>query len=301
MPLKDIELTTRRVNLIVVDTFLVIMKSESPFINIYNTNNHQLLGAIGTQGSGPNQFELPSLIKQISYDEENNSPLVTLYDVATRRVSKVNIFKAVNNESDAIQQELVREIEDVVILLSYKDDSLLLAVPESGGRFVRYDYITSKKTYIPYIPEYEVQVSDQAKMTIFASFIAVNKNKNKFVAAPRYLNELNFFDLQGNFLYSTIISPREKLPPPPGIKLLPPGIKAYFTIIEEVDDKIYTLKRGPDESKIQVFDWDGNPLEEYILKTPSRMSYFTYDKVHNQFYVYFLDEEPYNIYTYPLN
>ncbi|KYG83853.1 BF3164 family lipoprotein [Roseivirga echinicomitans] len=300
-PAKDIEITTRWANLVVVDTFLVIQKRESPFIKIYSTNSHQLLAEFGTQGSGPNEFEMPNLLKQISYDEENDSPVVTLYDIATRRTSKINVLKVIEGKNDAITQERIPEINDILVLLFYKDDSLLLARPETGGRFVIYNYSNSRVVHTPFVPELQVPVSDYAKSLIYSSFVALNKKKRKFVAAPTFLNELNFFDLQGNYINSTIISPREKLLPPPEKEIFPSGMERYFSSLEAVENKIYTSKRGIDEGKIQVFDWDGNPLEQYTLDHNGRIGSFAYDNIHKQFYVFFPNEEPYNIYTYPLN
>lgn len=298
---KDIELTTDWAHLVVVDTFLVIQKTEAPFINIFSTNTHKLLSEFGAQGSGPNEFEMPDLLKQIFYDQGNNSPVISLYDIITRRISRVNILKTIYDEDNAIEQERIPELNDVLVYFFHKDDSLLLATPEVGGRFVTYNYTSSRKKYTPFIPELDVEMKDDTKSTIYRSFVAVNKKRNRFVAAPTFLNELNFFDLQGNYINSTIISPRDNLTPPLGNQSLPSGIKRYFASLEEVDHKIYTLKTGADEGKIQVFDWDGNPLEQYLFALSSRVGSFAYDKNHQQFYVYFPDEEPYNIYTYPLN
>ncbi|MGW8122539.1 hypothetical protein ACV07N_07740 [Roseivirga echinicomitans] len=300
-PAKEIMLTTTWANLVVVDTFLVIQKREAPFIKVYSTNSHQLLGETGTQGSGPNEFEMPDMLKQTSYDKENNSPVIRLYDIGTNRISKVNILKVIEGNDNAITQERAPDLSSVTVTLHHIDDSLFLANPETGGRFVILNSSTKDTTYIPFIPELDVEMKDYTKSSIFQSFVLVNKKKNRFVAAPMFLNELNFFDLQGNYIHSTIISPRENLLPPPGIQALPTGIKRYASSLVEVENKIYASRRGPDEGKIQVFDWDGNPLEQYTLEADSRIGSFAYDKIHNQFYVCFPDEEPYNIYTYPLN
>ncbi|KYG76293.1 TolB-like protein [Roseivirga ehrenbergii] len=300
-PAKEIMLTTTWANLVVVDTFLVVQKREAPFIKIYSTNNHKLLGEIGTQGSGPNEFEMPDILKQISYDKENNSPVVTLYDLGTYRISKVNILKVIEGSDNAITQERAPDLNSVTVTLHHIDHSLFLANPETGGRFVILNSSSKDTTYIPFIPELDVEMKDYTKFMIFQSSVVINKKRNRFVAAPTYLDELNFFDLKGNYIRSTIISPRENLLPPPGIQSLPTGIIRHSSSLVEVENKIYALKKGPDEGKIQVFDWDGNPLEQYTLEVNSRIGSFAYDKIHKQFYVCFPDEEPYNIYTYPLN
>tara|TARA_A100000171_G_C2122284_1_gene141466 strand:+ start:149 stop:1192 length:1044 start_codon:yes stop_codon:yes gene_type:complete len=300
-PAKEIILTTTWANLVVVDTFLVIQKREAPFIKIYSTNSHKLLGEIGTQGSGPNEFEMPDMLKQTSYDKQNNSPVIRLYDIGTNRISEVNILKVIKGSDNAITQERAPDLNSVTVTLHHIDDSLFLANPETGGRFVILNSSTKDTTYIPFIPVLDVEMKDYTKFVIFQSSVVVNKKRNRFVAAPTYLDELNFFDLKGNYIRSTIISPRENLLPPPGIQILPEGIKRYFSSLVEVDHKIYTLKTGADEGKIQVFDWDGNPLAQYTLEADSRIGSFAYDKIHQRFYVCFPDEEPYNIYTYPVN
>jgi hypothetical protein len=293
-------LTTTWANLVVVDTFLVIQQRQAPFIKIYSTNNHKLLAEFGTQGSGPNEFEMPDLLKEISYEKQNNSPIVTLYDIGSNRISQVNIFRVIENTDDAITQERAPDLNSVTVILYHNDDSLFLANPETGGRFVIHNEATNETKYVPFVPELDEEMKEHTKSSIFQSFVIVNKKRNKFVAAPTFLNELNFFDLQGNYINSTIISPREKLLPPPGIQALPTGIVRHSSSLVEIENKIYVLKRGPDEGKIQVFDWDGMPIEQYILEANSRIGSFAYDKIHKQFYLCFPDEEPYNIYTYPL-
>jgi hypothetical protein len=90
-----------------------------------------------------------------------------------------------------------------------------------------------------------------------------------------------------------------------------PEIKQFIVSIEEVNDTLYALNidnkiqdyrtdSNMQPIKIQVFDWDGNPIKEYIIGDNRRVISFAYDKVHQRFYTYSTDEEDYNIVMYDL-
>lgn len=305
--------TSSSVNMIVVDTFLVAQKKDESLLHIYSTNTHSLLGKVGKIGYGPKEFQFPDVVKQFHYDQENNSPVITMYDVARRRFSQINLFKALENAKGDIKQEPVYEINDYLTYLFHRDDSIMVATPEIGGRLLLYNYTKEEKIFIPYVPE--IELVEFKKSEVYRSAVAVNLEERKIVAAPAMLNELNFFDFNGNLIGSSLLDSRDKITKK--FQRLNKGrfddsVRLYIYAIEQTDDAIIALnidnelqklgkieKREP--MKFQFFDWDGNAIKEYTLDDKRNISAFTYDKIHNRIYAYSHEEKDFNIVMYDLN
>ncbi len=52
---------------------------------------NSLLGKAGKIGYGLKEFQYPDLTKQFHYDKDNNSLVITMYDVSRRRFTKINL------------------------------------------------------------------------------------------------------------------------------------------------------------------------------------------------------------------
>src|SRR5690606_12618085 len=69
-PISEISIfSNKNVNLLVVDTFLVIQQNHDKVLSVYSTQDHKLLTEYGTIGSGSLEFTDPVLLKQRSYDK----------------------------------------------------------------------------------------------------------------------------------------------------------------------------------------------------------------------------------------
>jgi len=103
IPIKNIMIQSKgNVNLLSIDSFLVIQKREEKYFQIYNTNNYELLSEFGTKGRGPNEFIFPELLNQISYDKITNSPLFCVYDYNRRKFTRINIINAINKRTNEV-------------------------------------------------------------------------------------------------------------------------------------------------------------------------------------------------------
>ncbi len=312
-PIEKIEMFTKgNVNLVVIDTFLVIQKREEPMVQIYSTNTHELLTSFGTKGKGPNQFERPDLIKQTLRDPANGAPIIQVFDYARRRISKINILDAIEKKDGFINQRRISEINSYLLRYYHEDDEMIIAKSEGFSWFIKYNAQDSSIKYVPFPEEFDyLKQSEDAHRVVFRSAITVNKEKKLIAVAPIMLGEVDFFDLEGNYLRSTIFSPRSELKSKfNDDKLL--EMTMQIVDIQSTGDKMYALnhnnqsstlrnERRRQDAKIQVFDWEGNPLKEYLLADNHFVRYFAYDERNNRIYAFAPDKEEDNVIMYELD
>ncbi|MEO9886062.1 MAG: BF3164 family lipoprotein [Balneola sp.] len=312
-PLKEVSvLSGGNVSLVVVDTFLVIQKNEEKFISIYSTKNHELLASLGKEGRGPKEFLGPELIKQIGYDEVNNSPLVYVYDYKRKNISTINVIEAIEEGEITLQEPLPSQ-SNYLPYFFYKGEDFYLASPASGaGRFLIYDYDTSEITITPYIPKLDVAIPKTELSSVYRSTAYVSTEKKLIASATLHIGQLDFFDLDGNYIRSTVFDPlgssAEELKLPSSSWK---ETRYYIEEIESKNNKIYALnfnnkvlnfnnENRPNNVKIQVFDWLGKPLKEYELND-RLINAFAVDPIHNRIYAYSPNEEKYNIIIYSID
>lgn len=309
-PVENIEVYSKgNVYLTVADTFLVIQKNKEPFVQIYSTITHKLLSEFGKEGKGPGEFIGPSLQKQVDYDPTNNSPVIYIFDYKRQILSKINILNIIKGDNVILQEKLPGD--SFLTFFHYRGDNYYIASPASRGRFQIYNYQTSKDTTIPYLPKTDFKIPPQTLPVVYRTTAVINVEKSIMAAAPLYLGELDFFDLKGNYLRSSIWTQRDKF------KMeLTAGSESFETIknqivdIDAKDGLIYGLNRNVSvvnstdrnskpNMKVQIFNWKGDAVKEYSLDD-RRIMYFAIDSVHNRIYAYSPDEKNNNLITYQM-
>ena len=306
--------TAGKVGMIVEDSLLILQKNESDIINVYNTKNFELLSTFGVNGLGPEEFATPEMLNYILSDSLGK--YISVYDFNRRKYTKLNLNKLLKKEYINItQKENIYETNDYLRYFFYKSDSLLLATPETYHRFILFNYDDKNygSKYIDYTPELGFEISNQLKPYVYRSFVVVNPERKIFAAAPYFLGELNFFDFEGNYLNSSIYESRSNLESNLNKKIFD-KTKGHIIKMESKGGYIYALDKNNNlnamngvngekrnDSKILVFDWDGNPIKEYIIADHRIITSFTYDENKNVFYMYSREEEKNNIVIYDLN
>lgn len=309
---EEIEIHANGANLLIVDTVLIVQKYSNNIINVYDLeNNHKPIIRFGKVGMGSREFQSPELLRQVSY--VNDIPHLNIYDFDRRRLSKFNLIESLDTGEATINQELIAEFDDYLTYFFYKDDDFLLATSEVQGRFILHDYKANQTNYIPFIPETDFEISDQIKPFVYKSSVVVNKDKKLIAAAPIMLGKIDFFDFSGSFLKSTVFSSLDELKNKLTLKKGNGPIKMHIIDLVSNGDFIYALNSNntfdqynnpelkTNNQKIQVFDWNGKPLIEYILSDGKILSSIAFDKKNNKIYGYCRDQEPNNIIVYDLN
>lgn len=305
------------VNLTVIDTFLVIQKKEEKFLKVYSTKTHKFLSEYGSSGNGPNEFMAPYLLKQVNYDSDDNAPIISVYDFNRLSLNFINVFDLIKEKNGFHIQERLPNKSPYNIYFYFNDESFFLAKAEAGGRFIHYDRFTDDFKIIPYLPKVKFEIKKEYLSAVYRSAVAVNENKRLIVAAPLLLGEIDFFDLNGNYLRSTFFEDPNKLERELIIseetKIFDPT--HYIVDIDSKGDYIYCLNynnkqtdlstNNPSEIlnlKVLVFDWEGNPVKEYILQDKRYIESFAVDEKNQMIYAYCRDEkEMNNIIGYKMN
>lgn len=307
-PVKEIEvLSSGNVYIDVVDTFLVVVKNDEPFINIYSTINHKKLLSFGMEGRGPLDFLGPSLIKS-NLNNHENSRSFFVHDYKRNKVAQINIDSVL---SDRKKYEIrpIPKSDEYLTYVHYLSERYLIGTPSQRGILSIIDLSSNKSTLIPFLPTLDYSVPTQSLSTIFRPAVLVDEQSSKIAVAPLYLGELNFFDFDGELTKNVLFQSRELYK-----RELSKGessfseIKQQITELESSNGLIYALnsntavknfrksKRSP---KIQVFDWEGKPIKEFLLDNRHIFS-IAMDSINNRIYGYDMNAEKNNIVIYDL-
>lgn len=294
------------VYLSVVDTFLVIVKSEQPFIKIYSTNTHRLLKEFGIEGRGPNELIAPSIMKPITSGLGENSHTINLHDFKRNKIGNFNIINVLAGQ-ETIQINNIPGNISYMPFLHYIDDEYLIGTPIQRGNLLIYDIVNELQYLIPYLPELEFSTPNFSKDVIYRPAVLINKEKNLIAASPLFLGEIDFFNFEGNLLRSSIFESRDiyKEELTAGESAFS-NIKQYIVELHSKDDLIFGLNYNTAvkklrneiwETKISVFNWNGEPVLEYNLDGRPIRS-MAIDEIHNRFYAYDPTEKEHNIVMY---
>lgn len=298
------------VYLAVIDTFLVIQSNTEKYFQIYSTNTHKLLTEFGTEGRGPNEFLGPSLKKQITIDEETQSPIALAFDFRKQTAHHINIFEALENNDQAISQLPLYGNNQFLVFFHYYNNEFFIATPEANARLVMVQADNSKTVAFPYTPKPDFEIKKPDLSSVYKSAVLVNEEKKLIAAAPLLLPQLDFFDFKGNYIRSTKLRTEIE-----HHKELESGmnfwenIQANIADINAVGDSIFALNYNNAIAKyytedrennmtVQVFNWSGDKVVEYSLADRRYIQSFAVDPIHSRIYGYDPNEENFNIVSY---
>jgi hypothetical protein len=300
------------VNLLVIDTFLVVQRREEPFFQIYSTISSKNIGNFGKSGDGPSEFRSPYLTKQIQYDQ-NGFPIITIYDYGLFRVTQAGILELIK-DSELVHGQNLNVGRKILQHFYYKSEDVLWSTVENEGRFFVQDYRSGQYNVIAYLPKPGFNIKEELLYPIYRSAVVVNEKEGLVAAAPLMLGQLDFFELNGNYLRSTFFESSEELEALIENSDDPMSFwdaKMYLADMDANGEYIYGLSydnpyeeaRSPDiatNSKILVFDWQGNPVKEVIINDGRFIQSFALDEKNNRVYAYCPNEKEYNLLIYPL-
>ncbi|MTI89483.1 MAG: hypothetical protein FH748_16130 [Balneolaceae bacterium] len=307
-PVKEITVFSEgNVYLNVVDTFLVVATSRDvPFLRIYSTNTHKLLKEYGKEGRGPRDFLSVTPLRKSGYDAANDSPVLYVHDFKRNKIAGINLKRLINgNETFSLETPL--NDQKYLTFVHYWDEDLLVGSPGGGGNILIHNLTTDNFYNVSYLPKLDFTIPDNILSLVYRSAVVVNKKRGLIASAPQYLGELDFFDFQGNLIRSSIFESRDayRHELTSGLTIMN-DIKKQIIDLDAKKDLIYGLnynvhakdyRSGKWNSKVQVFDWNGNAIIEYPLDgRPVR--YFAVDEIHSRIYAYDPTEEEHNVVVY---
>ncbi|MEB2777604.1 BF3164 family lipoprotein [Algoriphagus sp. D3-2-R+10] len=299
-------LSRGNVNLLVIDTLLIVQKSSEPFLEIYDTNSHKLLTTFGKHGEGPGEILMPLLIKQKEF--ENGSPIITVFDSQRRIVNKINLKSLLLNKESVLKQEPLPFRGSHMIYFYHADQDFILGTTEGDDRFTSYSFEKDSVQFIPYIPHQEFNKGEIRNTSIYRSAVTVNKEKGLIAAFPILLGSLDFFDAHGQYLRNTYFDDPEKFLQ--GYEEKDENKRSLVNVFVRDSDSdqkyIYGLNLNnrasdltgnslPKKMQVEVFDWEGNHIKQYILNDDLPTETFAFDEKHNRFYTYCRECEDSNL------
>ncbi|MGY6521053.1 MAG: hypothetical protein ACXIUD_04950 [Mongoliitalea sp.] len=311
---KDIIVhTNKNINLLVVDTFLVIQQIENNLLSIYSTNDYSLLKSYGSIGEGSLEFSDPYLLKQYSYDLHNKSPIIKIYDYERRVLSEINIFNLLNNDENFLVQKTLGDNPNYYLHFYYFSSDFYLGVTEGESKFSMFDQKSGTIFNVDYFPRLEIELEKSLYYPVYRSVIAVNESKQKIVSSTLLIPNIDLWDFNLKRLESVFFDTTDFLKDAI-VEYKKSGkfdSKHFIVELDSNDDYIFGLNYNNSSSAIYKnydhqnlnllqFDWEGNPLKKYILVDNKFVESFAVDFERNKVYCFLPHEKEYNIYVYDL-
>lgn len=142
----------------------------------------------------------------------------------------------------------------------------------------------------------------------------MNKEKGLIAAFPILLGSLDFFDVDSQFLKSTYFDDPDFFLQ--GFEEKDENERSLVNVFVRDSDSdqnyIYGLNLNnrssdlvgsslPKKMQVEVFDWEGNHIRQYILNSNLPSESFAYDEKHNRFYTYCRECENSNLSYYDVD
>ena len=314
-PLSEITIfSNKNVNMLAMDTFLVIQQNHDNVLSVYSTNDNKLLKEYGTIGSGNLEFTDPVLLKQRSYDKVDGSPEILIYDYTRRVINSINLLDMLNEEEGFHTQSPLDEEELYYLHFYYDSPDFHLGVPEGMSKFTLFDKSNSMLSNVPYSPKLDFEVEQSLLYPIYRSAIAVNEKKKKIATATLLIPTLEIYNFQLDLLndlnFENTLALESSL-----IEYAKTGLfdsKHYIVELDSDDEYILGLNYNNASTDIYsdysytdlnflLFDWEANLLTKFVLSDNKFVESFAVDFGSNKVYCYLPLEKDHNIYVYDLN
>ncbi len=259
-----------------VDSCLVVKDNNTDkSLFLYSEKDYRLLNNILSRGRGPGEYIL-------CWDLQCADSLVWLFDLQLGRISSYATadFIAASHPAqletitfDAVGVTLAQKMNNGrFVSSSLREDELFTFYRQDGVR----DTLSAWKAAYPFTFPGMEDVSRMVKKRIFEYRLRYNGLNDKFVLFYCLNNIFEIYHSDGR-LHKRILTPYPYLVDTNHLtadKLGVPLDELIFTFKDccLTDDRIYLLYNGSSptgmlgaQSKIYVFDYEGNPIEYYTL------------------------------------
>ena len=266
-------------NIIAKDSFLILISrvTSNHWINIYSINQNKVIKSFLKRGRGPE--EVLAIQNSGIYRDS-----LWLYDIASKKILKINTFDLLSNESPAINSYKINEFFYSASLLN--DSLLVLSGDETTKeKFKIVNIYTSKvmdKQQAKNVYDFPKKFPTPVAKDALRSYVNTRSGVNlKIALIYRYTDVVEFFDSDLNLTIALHgpdrFTPQFQIGSRDGryfMKKTPKSKKAYVTSIA-TDSHLYALYSGALRAsgdwsfgkQIHVFDWNGNREASYHLNT----------------------------------
>lgn len=286
----------------VFDSIIMITDyTENPRFHFYNKKTLNKIGQYGLIGKGPEEFDEPECNCQTFKKSNSKDEFIMIYEFGYGLIHEVNLSSILRNEKSSKINKfyLNPEIYNADNVYFINDSVFGEATDNKNVKYFKSSLKNPKsfnKLGVVNNNEFLSKLPIEDKVNLDRSYMAFSKDNNKFIAAYLRYNKIKILDTQLNEKFTILYGESENeikkfnLSSPQNIFYFkrPFAGKQYFYVpyIGEKNEVSTTPK------EIHVFDYNGNPVNRYILDTPIR--FFTVDEKQKKLYVITgQDDKPY--------
>lgn len=248
-------------------SLVVINRESSPVFYIHDRESFAFKGNFGTAGQGPKDFLFPFFLS------EGESGNIHTYDLATGRISEIDLEKVMKGEEDWCSSSALPAKVMGCSNLARLGDCYYGNIDNGPGLFFKYNARDDSMKWIPFPASLQKIEGDYTIGNM--NRIAVN-GKNKMIASAMcYYNKIFIYDTEGNLIQeknigNEVIQPiieedglsEESLYFCSDIKCTD---KYIYLMLQQVTDGDSFLAHKGKESRILVLDWQLTPQATYSL------------------------------------
>lgn len=273
--------------------FFTSSRGESA-IKAYSTKDFTLIDEFGYRGDGPESVDFPLFIKSISTDG-----VTQLSDLNVKSFVKIGFIS--ESEAYTIKKEPMDDALWPSLNVNKVSDSIYFAnslPPFNKGLYFKLNTNSSKKEWIPYLPEFKTDEED--KTAIYRNVILANEKKSIVVSVMKYFNRIFVFNFNGDLVKDIQVgaNPIEPVIEDLWMEKFSKDSEMFFLNMVGSDtyfycfwnrDKINYNVREKNHSKIFVFDWNLNHIS--TIQTEHVISAFDVDPNNKYLLALVFDEE----------
>ena len=197
--------------------------------------------------------------------------------------------------------------ENVILAMA---EAYAIDMPQAS-KFSVLNLETGLGFHIPISHQPELSINENILGTVFSSNAAIQPDLGLLVAVPWYFPRLDFYDLNGQYQYSSTYDDPKKnkdvylegISEASRTNALQRYKGASYSIYYDLDRIMVWSYQSPiDRSEnwkkvevlLRVFDWEGNHLKTYAIQANGNTS-FTFDKINNRFIIYDSSDDENNL------
>lgn len=280
-------------NVKVIDGDLLILNLKDTLIfKLYNSELKYISG-FGKLNELPLDLKFPKFSSQIITGEEED--FISIFDLANLNYFKFWPNKEFGSEIWDYEKYKLKGLTLYPTTILYLTDSTNVYVPEIGGALAIDNHRSNKSEIKPFsFKDFEF-IKTENLPYVFQSVGAVNLDRNIILIAPILTGELEFYDLNGNFIKAITYDSTNQY----GNMLREVNYLQTEVVINAVDlaitnDYIYLLSSNNKlnqhvtgifvkNSSVYKLNWEGDLIQEYKLGLDA--SSLAVDEKNNRFYV----------------
>ncbi len=273
---------------------LVSDRYSSPHLAVIDRESGEILRRFGKNGEGPREFRDPTG----AFVAPGQSSLVWVYDFYNRRFTLLDLDKDGN---DVIRREMPLNVNASLEHPVWSGDRIL-----ANGLFADFTLLEIDSTGRPLSrisagPPFTKRVPPQGQRKANRSFLTMDPSGKRIAVTYQFASRVDFFRADGR-PYGTVSGPRPteisyEVDRKGRMNWKPDNVMTSWSMTS-TDRYVYVLfcgcemrEGGESPTRVHVYDWSGNFIQEIALDRPIRGAAVTLDDS----WLYGAVEEPFPV------